>query len=56
MKPVYHYRSSITGKWVSAAYAKRYPHLTVRERVTSPGFNAFCNGKPEKAKPQTLHG
>lgn len=56
MKPTYHYRSSVTGKWVTAAYAKRYPHLTVRERVTSPGFNAFCNGKPEKAKPQPLHG
>lgn len=52
----YNYRSAETGKWVSAAYAKRYPHLTVRERVTSPGFNAFCNGKPEKAKSQTLHG
>lgn len=55
MKPVYHYRSSVTGKLVSAAYAKRYPHLTVRERVNSPGFDAFCKGEPEKAKPQTRH-
>lgn len=27
----YRYRSAITGKFVSAAYAKRYPHRTVRE-------------------------
>lgn len=27
------YRSAITGRFVSAAYAKRYPHLTVGERV-----------------------
>lgn len=33
MKRRYLYRSSVTGKFVSAAYAKRYPHLTVRERV-----------------------
>lgn len=33
MKPRYIYRSAITGKFVSAAYAARYPHLTVRERL-----------------------
>lgn len=33
MKPVYRYRSAVTGRWCSAAYAKRYPRLTVRERV-----------------------
>jgi hypothetical protein len=29
----YIYRSAITGKFVSKAYAKRYPKRTVRERV-----------------------
>jgi hypothetical protein len=29
----YRYRSAVTGRYVSAAYARRYPHLTVRERV-----------------------
>jgi hypothetical protein len=29
----YVYRSAVTGRFVSAAYAKRYPHLTVRERL-----------------------
>lgn len=49
MKPAHHhYRSALTGRWVSAAYAERYPHLTIRERVTSPGFDAFCKGYPEK--------
>jgi hypothetical protein len=33
LKPRYVYRSAITGKWVSAAYAKAFPHLTVKERV-----------------------
>lgn len=32
-KPRYRYRSAVTGHFVSAAYAKRYPHKTVRERV-----------------------
>lgn len=31
-KPV-RYRSAVTGKFVSAAYAKRYPHLVVGEKV-----------------------
>lgn len=31
-KPV-RYRSAITGKFVSATYAKRYPHLVVGEEV-----------------------
>jgi hypothetical protein len=29
----YRYRSAVTGTFVSATYAKRFPHLTVRERV-----------------------
>lgn len=28
----YVYRSAITGRWVSAAYAKRHPRTTVRIR------------------------
>ncbi len=27
------HRSAVTGKWVKAAYARRYPERTVRERV-----------------------
>ena len=27
------YRSAVTGRYVKAAYAKRYPARTVRERV-----------------------
>jgi hypothetical protein len=33
MKRRYSYRSAVTGKFVSAAYAKRYPRLTIRERA-----------------------
>jgi hypothetical protein len=33
MKKRYRYRSAITGRYVTKAYAARYPHLTVRERV-----------------------
>lgn len=29
----YRYRSAVTGRYVTASYAKRYPHRTVRERV-----------------------
>lgn len=29
----YRYRSAVTGKWVSAAYAKANPRECVRERV-----------------------
>lgn len=29
----YRYRSAISGRFVKAAYARRYPHRTVRERV-----------------------
>lgn len=29
----YRYRSAITGRYVKAAYAARYPKSTVRERV-----------------------
>jgi hypothetical protein len=32
-KARYVYRSAITGKFVTAAYAKRYPHLTMRQRI-----------------------
>lgn len=31
------YRSAVTGKFVTAAYAKRYPRRTVRERVKPKG-------------------
>ena len=33
MKRRYVYRSAKTGRYCSKAYAERYPHLTVRERV-----------------------
>lgn len=33
-KAAYRYRSAVTGRYVTAAYAKRYPKKTVRERVT----------------------
>lgn len=29
----YVYRSAVTGRYVKASYAKRYPDRTVRERV-----------------------
>lgn len=29
----YRYRSSITGKFVAACYAKRWPHFVIRETV-----------------------
>jgi|GEM_PF-3401230 hypothetical protein len=32
-KATYRYRSAVTGRYVKAAYAKRYPARTVRERV-----------------------
>lgn len=41
----YRYRSAITGKYVSAEFAKRNPRTTVRELVTSPQFDRWCNGK-----------
>lgn len=31
-KPVYRYRSAITGLFVSEAYAKAFPDITIRER------------------------
>lgn len=34
MKHRYRYRSARTGHFVSAAYAKRHPKTTVRERIT----------------------
>lgn len=33
VKRQFRHRSAITGRWVTATYAKRYPHLTVRERT-----------------------
>jgi hypothetical protein len=33
LKPRYVYRSAVTGKFVSPAYAKAFPDLTYRERV-----------------------
>lgn len=33
-KRTYRYRSAMTGRYVSASYAKRYPAITVRERVS----------------------
>jgi len=32
-KARYVYRSAVTGRFVTQAYAKRYPHLTIRHRV-----------------------
>lgn len=33
MNPRYIYRSAKTGRFVTAAYAKRHPKTTVKERV-----------------------
>ena len=33
---VYRYRSAVTGRFVKAGYAKRYPKRTVRERIKKP--------------------
>lgn len=33
MKKHYVYRSAVTGRFVSAAYAKRYPKRTIRQRI-----------------------
>lgn len=45
VKRAFHrYRSAITGRYVSAEFAKRNPSSTVRERVTSKSFNWFCKG------------
>jgi len=33
MKKQYRYRSAVTGRMVTAAYAKRYPHKTIREVI-----------------------
>jgi hypothetical protein len=32
-KPTYRYRSSITGKMVTKAYAVAFPDITTRERI-----------------------
>lgn len=39
------YRSAVTGRFVKAAYAKRYPRRTVREAVPSPALARFCKGR-----------
>lgn len=44
-RTAYRFRSAITGRYVSAEFAKRNPSSTVRERVTSPAFNRFCKGE-----------
>ncbi len=45
-KPIrYRYRSAITGRYVSAAFAKRNPRTTIRERVVSQSFNNFVKGR-----------
>ena len=31
---IYRYRSAVTGKFVTRAYAGRFPHLTIRQRLT----------------------
>ena len=32
-KPRYVYRSAVTGRFVPESYARRFPHLTIRQRV-----------------------
>jgi hypothetical protein len=46
------HRSAITGRFVSARYAKRYPHLTVRERLR-PAREPYL--KPVYRDPLTVH-
>lgn len=46
------HRSAITGKFVSRSYAKRYPHLTVRERLR-PTREPYL--KPICPNPETEH-
>lgn len=45
------YRSAITGRFVKPSYAKRYPHLTIRERFRP------CRGSYLKpySNPETEH-
>jgi len=45
MKAAYRYRSAKTGRYVSAAYAKRHPATTVRERVLSRKLADFVAGR-----------
>lgn len=33
---LYRYRSAITGKYVSKAYAEKHPDTTIREKVLIP--------------------
>ena len=35
MKRVYRYRSAVTGRFVSAAYARKHQKTTVRERFAA---------------------
>lgn len=37
MKKVYRFRSAVTGHFVKPGYAKRYPHLTIRQRMPARG-------------------
>lgn len=50
MKSHYRYRSAITGKYVSAAFAKRNPRTTIRERVASRAFDQFVKGESPSLK------
>jgi hypothetical protein len=38
------HRSAATGRFVSAAYARRWPHKTIREVVMSPQLLKFVRG------------
>lgn len=46
------YRSAVTGRFVKASYAKRYPHKTVRERFR-PAREPYI--KPCYPDPKTEH-
>jgi hypothetical protein len=39
------HRSAVTGRFVTAAYAKRYPKRTVREAIPSRKLQDFCKGR-----------
>lgn len=39
------YRSAITGRFVTEAYARKHPSTTVREVTGSPKVERFCRGR-----------
>ena len=51
-EPRFLYRSAVTGRFVKAAYAKRYPHRTIREKFR-PAREPYL--KPVYANPETEH-